>query len=81
MAEHASDFTPGQMDIRQHQASFNIFVLLTKWGSLAVATFVLLLVLWFCTDVGFLGALVPAVVLAALGILVLREKDGPRTAH
>jgi hypothetical protein len=81
MAEHASDFTPGQMDISQHQASFNVFVLLTKWGSLAVAAFVLLLVLWFCTDAGFLGALFPAVVVAALGILVLRDKGDASPAH
>jgi hypothetical protein len=81
MAEHASDFTHGHMDVHQQQAAFNGFVLLTKWGSLAAATVLLLLVLWFCTSAGFLGALVPAVIVAALGILVLREKKGASAGH
>ncbi len=74
MAEHASDHTHGQMEIHQQQAAFHAFILLSKWGSLAVAVGVLLFTLWFCTAAGFLGAIVPAVVLAAIGTLVLRDK-------
>jgi hypothetical protein len=72
MAEHASEYTPGHMDIRQQQRSFEAFVLMTKWGSLAVAVGVLFFTIWFCTDAGFLGGFIPAVVLATLGILFLR---------
>jgi hypothetical protein len=47
---------------------------MTKWGSLALVTAILMLTLWFCTPAGFLGGLVPGVVLAAAGVLLLREK-------
>ena len=78
MAEHVSDYTPGQMDIRQNEAAFGLFVLMTKWGSLAVSVLVLFFALWFCTGAGFLGAFVTAVVLAAIGVTVLRAKpDAP----
>ena len=35
-----------------------------------------MLTLWFCTPAGFLGGLIPGVVLAAAGIFFLREKKG-----
>ena len=73
MAEHVSDYTPGHMDIHQQQASFDGFVKMTKWGSLLVAVIVLFSAMMFCTTAGFLGSLVPAVVVAALGVLLLRS--------
>jgi hypothetical protein len=79
MAEHAAtatDHAHGQMDIHQQQASFHVFVLMTKWGSLAIATVVLFSTLWFCTDAGFMGAAVSALILLILGIFFLREKPG-----
>ena len=76
MAEHVSDYTPGQMDIHQQQASFDVFVKMTKWGSLAVAVIVLFASLMFCTTAGFLGAVVPALILAALGVALLRSPGG-----
>ena len=74
MAEHATDYTRGQMDIREQEASFEGFVKLSKWGSLAVATLVLFATMWFCTGAGFGGGLVTAIIVAALGIYFLREK-------
>ncbi len=50
---------------------------MTKWGSLYLAGLLLLLVLWFCTPTGFLGAIVAAAILVALGTLVLGEKHRP----
>ncbi len=73
MAEHVSDYTRGQMDIHQQQASFDGFVKMTKWGSLIVAVVVLFSAIMFCTSAGFLGAAIPAVVLAALGVFLLRD--------
>jgi hypothetical protein len=78
MAEHASDYTHGQMDIAEHTASFDLFVKFTKWGSLAVAVMVLWATLMFCTSTGFIGAVVAALVLLAAGVYLLREK--PQTA-
>ncbi len=80
MSEHASDYAHGHMDIRQNEQSFDVFVRLAKWGSLAVAVIVLFATLWFCTDAGFVGGLVPAAVLLALGVLFLRDK-APEGAH
>ena len=73
MAEHVSDYTHGQMDIHQQQASFHAFMNMTKWGSLIVAVVVLFSSIMFCTTAGFLGAVVPAVVVAAVGIFLLRD--------
>lgn len=81
MAEHASDHTHGHMDIRQNQASFDVFVKMTKWGSLAVAVIVLFATIWFCTEAGFVGGLIPALVVLALGIFFLREKPAAAGAH
>jgi len=64
------------MDIHQNEASYGVFVNMAKWGSLAVAVIVLAATLWFCTPAGFLGGLIPAVVVLALGIFALRGKPG-----
>jgi hypothetical protein len=70
----ASEYHRGDMDIHEQVSTFNFFIGLTKWGSLAVAALVLLLTVWFCTPAGFLGALVSTAILTAIGIVVLREK-------
>ena len=80
MAEqHAHHYTRGEMDIQAHEGSFHAFILMSKWGSLSVASMVLFLTLWFCTGTGFIGAAVAGIVVAGLGYLVLREK--PAAAH
>ncbi len=81
MSEHASDYTHGEMDIRQHQGSFDVFIKMTKWGSLAVAVVVLFATIQFCTELGFLAAAIPALVVLALGIFFLREKPAGAGAH
>ena len=79
MAEHGADYTHGDMDISEQSASFNLFVLFAKWGSLAVAVMVLWATLMFCTQTGFVGAVVAAALLLAAGVYLLREK--PPSAH
>ena len=74
-----SEHTRGEMNITEQVSTFHLVMGLTKWGSLAIAAAVLWLVLWFCTAAGFLGATVAAVVLTAVGIVLLREK--PAAAH
>ena len=72
----ASEYHRGEMDIAEQTATYHAVMGMTKWGSLALFTAILMLTLWFCTPAGFLGGLVPGVVLAAAGILLLREKKG-----
>ena len=70
----ASEYHRGEMDIAEQTATYHAVMCMTKWGSLALAVAILMLTLWFCTTAGFLGGLVPGVILAAAGVLLLREK-------
>jgi len=79
MAGPASDYHRGEMDIQEQAATYGLFMGMTKWGSLALAAFLLLITVWFCTPGGFMGGLVSSVVLLAVGVLVLRDK--PQDAH
>ena len=80
MAEaHVEHYTRGEMNIQDHKAAFHAFILMSKWGSLAVACAVLALTLWFCTTGGFLPGVIAPGVVAVLGFLILREK--PAAAH
>ena len=48
-----------------------------KWGSLAVAVLVVMLVLWFCVSAGFFAGVAAGIVLAVVGICFLRSKPAP----
>lgn len=76
MAGQASDYTRGEMDIAEQTSTFHLVMGLTKWGSLYISAFLLLLVLWFCVPAaGFFTGLISAVILVVLGTLLLREKS------
>jgi thiamine transporter ThiT len=72
----ASDYHHGDQDPSGHIATYQTFMALTKWGSLAISVAILMLALWFCTGAGFFGGLIPGVVVLALGIFFLRSKSG-----
>ena len=72
MANPATEYHRGDMDIHQQESTYALVMGLTKWGSLATAVVVLFLTLWFCTSAGFMGALATAVVMAVIGLVVLR---------
>jgi len=76
MAGPASDYHRGDMDITEQRSTFHVVMMMTKWGSLVLASLLVLLVLWFCTGAGFFSGLISAVVVLAVGIAVLREKGG-----
>jgi hypothetical protein len=75
----ASQYHRGEMDISEQVATFNLFNGMTKWGSLALAALLSLLVLWFCTPAGFLGGFVTAAIVTVIGTLLLRDK--PEAGH
>lgn len=75
------EYHRGEMDIHQHELTFRGVMRLTKWGSLLIAVSVLFFTLWFCTEAGFLGGLIAAVVVLAAGFFLLRTKHGPVEAH
>ena len=74
MSDHASEYHHGQMDITEQVATFRDAMTVTKWSCLIVAVGVLFFTLLFCTAAGFLGALVPAVIIAAVGVFALRSR-------
>jgi uncharacterized protein (TIGR03382 family) len=74
MAGSSSDYQRGAMDIAEQTATFELVMGMTKWGSLYIAAILLLLVLWFCTATGFMGAAGTAAVVVVLGTLLLRDR-------
>lgn len=81
MGEQASDYHRGEMDIHEQKATFDLFMGMTKWGSLAIVAGVLFFTLLFCTGAGFIGAAISAAVVVAVGVLVLRAKPDAAAAH
>ena len=75
----AGDYHRGEMDIHEQSATYAAFGNMAKWGSLAIAVLLLTITLWFCTPAGFIGGVVPGIVLLVAGIFFLREK--PASAH
>jgi hypothetical protein len=73
MAGKASEYHRGDMDIHEQVSTFHLIMGVTKWGSLALATTLLTLVLWFCTGTGFLGAVITGGIVLTLGIFLLRS--------
>ena len=65
-------FHKGEMPIADHVSTFKGLMGLTKWGSLAISAFLVLLVVWFCTPAGFMPGFVSAIVVAIVGTLLLR---------
>ncbi|MFT4075312.1 MAG: aa3-type cytochrome c oxidase subunit IV [Asticcacaulis sp.] len=74
-----SDYVHGQMDIHQQQSSYELFTHLTKWCSLFLAVILVFLVILTCTKLGWLTALISAIVVAAVGWFMLKTK--PDSAH
>lgn len=68
------DHVHGDQDIREQEATFALFGFLTKWGSLATAVLIVLFTLWFRPGGGLLQGLGGAVVLAVVGVFVLKSK-------
>ncbi len=78
--DHAeSDYQHGHMDIAEQSAMYRRFGSMSKWAALAIATGVLMFSLMFCTGAGFLGSVIPAVIVLAAGIYFLRSK--PADGH
>ena len=79
MAGQSSEYHRGEMDIHEQVSTFHLVMGLTKWGSLALAALMVLLVLWFCTPTGFLGAAAASIILTVIGVVVLKEN--PDAGH
>jgi hypothetical protein len=74
MDEAADTYHHGDQNISEQIHTYHAFDELAKYAALHVAVLVLMLTLWFCLGIGFLGGLIPGVVVLALGIWFLRRK-------
>jgi membrane protein implicated in regulation of membrane protease activity len=70
----SEEYHRGEMDIHEQARTYHSFLILSKWGSLAIITGVLFFTLLFCTKTGFIGSAISAIVVVVLGILLLRAK-------
>lgn len=70
----ADDYQRGSQEINEQVSTFDLFIGLTKWGSLATAVCVLFLTVWFMPNGGFFGALVASVVVSVAGFFALKSK-------
>ena len=74
MAGPATEYHHGDMDIHAQQATFKAVMTGTKWACLCIAVGVLFFTMWFCTAAGFFTALITALVVAVLGVTLLRSR-------
>ena len=78
MAKGHDEYHRGEMEISEQQATYDLFMGLTKWGSLLTAATLFGLVLWFCTGADFWAGLfqgaIGFVVLMVVGWFLLRKK-------
>ena len=76
MAEQHHEYHRGEMDISEQKATYDLFMGLTKWGSLLTAAIVLFLTVWLAAGMGFFAGLISFVVLMVAGWFLLRSKPG-----
>ncbi len=74
MADPHHEYHRGEMDISEQQATYSLFMGMSKWGSLLLAASLFALTLWFCTDAGFLPGAASFVIVMMLGWFLLRDK-------
>jgi hypothetical protein len=79
MTEAVHEYNAGDQQIDEQIATFDAFGKMIKWGSLAIAALVVMLVVWFCVPMGFFAGLFSAIVLTVVGVVFLREK--PDAGH
>ena len=75
------DYSRGSMDIVEQRATFDIFIGLTKWGSLLIAALLLFLSMMFGTEAGFFGSALAALVVFVVGWFLLKKKNESDRPH
>lgn len=74
MAAEAHDYHRGEMDVAEQASTFHGFIVLSKWGSLAIVTVLLFFILWICAHATVLMSVLASVVTAVAGVFLLKEK-------
>jgi len=75
---HASDasdvYVRGSQEIGEQSKTYDVFMSLSKWGSLVIAALVLFLILWFQPNGSFIAGAIGAGVLVIAGWFMLKSK-------
>ena len=72
-ADHdAQAYVHGTMTIEEQRSTWEMFQVMAKWGSLAIASVLLFLTIWFQPGGSFVGGFIAAVVVAAAGYFFLK---------
>ena len=77
MAGKPTEYHHGEMDIHEQARTYNSFLAMYKWCSLGLAAGLLFFILLFADGVGFMGSAISSIVVAIVGILILRDKKKP----
>ncbi len=71
---HASDsYVRGSQEISEQESTFDAFMGMTKWGSLAIAVLLFFLTLWFQPGGSLMTAFIASVVLSVAGFFMLKS--------
>ena len=77
MAKPAADYHRGEMDVHEQASTYHAFLAVSKWGSLALASVLVALIVGFATKAGFVTGIIVGVVIAVIGYFALRSKRSP----
>jgi len=76
MADHAAPSGPvevgASMDYEEHEKTYNGFLALAKYGSLAVVALMIAMAFAFYTTAGWFSGIILFVLIVALGVFLLR---------
>ncbi|RZJ47043.1 MAG: aa3-type cytochrome c oxidase subunit IV [Brevundimonas sp.] len=67
------DYVRGSMEISEQKSTYDLFMVMAKYGSLAIAALLTFLTLWFMPAGNFLIGAGAAVVLLIAGVWFLRS--------
>ncbi|RZJ31794.1 MAG: aa3-type cytochrome c oxidase subunit IV [Brevundimonas sp.] len=71
------DYVRGSMEIQEQKSTYDLFMALSKYGSLGIAVVLTFLTLTFMYDGGFILGAGAAIVLLVAGIFFLRSPKAP----
>ena len=71
---HAQDdYVRGSMEISEQQSTYDLFMVMAKYGSLAIAALLTFLTIWFMPNGSFFAGAGAAVVMMVAGVWFLRS--------
>lgn len=81
IVDHLNDapFHRGEMPINEQTSTYHLFDNLWRWGSVTMASVLMLLILTFCTPLGFFPGLIAGVVVFTVGFFVVKKPTSLET--